>query len=618
MEKLNKWYPIYLNMLLSFKICPNTPTWASAAIPGFGSFACSVVGNGDSMEEISKWYTSVLYMNKYGFGIGHSLHKFRPAGAPFAGSKTTTKSPLKWLNAIQEMSVGMSQGDSGRGGANLVSMPIWHPSILEFIGYKNHPENMDIEFKPLMKSVMNSDLDIAKKEALINILDKSVPLRNFNMSVLVNDDFMRAVEEDKDWVLKFELPDHAWKQEITVKASELWDKIVTNAFQTGDPGLLFFNRINKDNHLMNIKGPIWATNPCGEQALGEWEICNLWTINLMKHINFYHGNISWAQLRDSINVAVRMADNLVTQNEYPAEVPELERNEKDQRRIGIDYTGLADAMYVLGITYGSKESYTLVNELYKFQRDNTRTYSAILGKKKGSFPLLRHTDLYNHGSEHYDKCPKCESKLIHHEDNEYYECTKCSWSIYRYLRNLELTTQAPTGTRSRMLGVSFGLEPQFGKWYKSKVMEGKEVYNVNHVLDWYVRNHSINIKKTREEVIKMIDDGAEFPFLEPWIEAYDLKPEQHIEIQSIAQTWVSNAVSKTINFDEKTTKEDLNKAYFLAWKKGLKGITIYRKGSQYNEVISGNDVCPSCESEDLLAVEGCVQCKACGWAKCSV
>ena len=262
MDKLNKWYPIYLSMLLSFKVCPNTPTWASAGIPGFGSFACSVVGNGDSMEEISKWYNSVLYMNKYGFGIGHSLHKFRPSGAPFAGSKTTTKSPLKWLNVIQEMSVGMSQGDSGRGGANLVSMPVWHPSILEFIGYKTHPEGIDMGFKPLMKSVMNCDLDIGTKEILIDILDKSVPLRNFNMSVLVNDDFMHAVEEDKDWLLKFELPDHAWKQEITVKASKLWDRIVTNAFETGDPGLLFFNRINKDNHLMNIKGPIWATNPC--------------------------------------------------------------------------------------------------------------------------------------------------------------------------------------------------------------------------------------------------------------------------------------------------------------------------------------------------------------------
>jgi len=148
-DRMNKWHPIFLRRLLNFELCPNTPTWSSAGIPGFGSFACAVIGNGDSLEEITKWYRDNAYMNRYGFGIGHSLHKFRPKGAPFGNSRSGTKSPLKWLNIIQEMSTCMSQGNSGRGGANMVTCPIWHPTVLEFINYKTCPEDQKVPVRSL-------------------------------------------------------------------------------------------------------------------------------------------------------------------------------------------------------------------------------------------------------------------------------------------------------------------------------------------------------------------------------------------------------------------------------------------------------------------------------------
>lgn len=1025
MEKLNKWYPIFLTMLLDMRVSPNTPTWSSAGIPGFGCFACAVVGNGDSLEEISKWYSDVLFMNRYNFGIGHSLHKFRPKNAPFGNSKTKTKSPLKWLNPIQEMSVSMQQGDSGRGGANMVSIPIWHPAVVEFINYKKYPEDIGIPARKLMKQIMNSNLGVHTKEAIVDIIDKQIPLKNFNMSILITNKFMQAVREDKEFELKFELSDHSWKYVDTIKARQLWDDIVFNAYESGDPGLMFFDRINKDNHLLNIKGAIYASNPCvtgdtlisvadgrnvvpikqlaqegadipvycqdydgslkisimrnprmtqkhakiykitldtgdiiratenhkfwltskeykklsdlkvgdslvplhkintgeanfngywvfnnsynkkiwehriiseyntgheiynnemvhhknyikndnslknlkirkkiskkskdvwknkhdyirkqmrkgwdpekrknlsrvilkkslskaldqeykaivydnkvmvekqceycskmfdieyirrevsycskqcsnfamwededfrkrrrdsynstiekrinelrnkqtevfldlkynlkrepsrgewrdrckkenistemyresspfqswnelteyafsynhrivsiefdgyedvyngtvdtyhnyfiggfhektkggkkdklvffntlncGEQFLMEHEICDLWTINLMKHINFYHKNINWAQLRDTINVVTRMADNLITQNEYPKEVPELERNEKEQRRIGIDYTGLADAMFSSNIKYGSDESYELVNQLYRYLRDHTRLYSAKLGKKKGNFPLLYKTDLYNENGKYSDvtKCPECSGDIIRHDNEEFIECDNCNWAKYKYLRNIELTTQAPTGTRSRKLGVSFGIEPHYMKWWKSNVMEGKVVYNISHNLEWYMKKWAHEHGMKFDELMEIVDtydkqgenglDTNDYltikrfnrEVMENWIETYDLSPEQHIEIQSQAQQWVSNAVSKTINFDDRTTIEDVDKIYKLAWEKGLKGITIYRKGSHFKEVIGEDMKCPECGSDQLLAIEGCMQCKECSWAKCEI
>lgn len=1113
-DRMNKWHPTFLRRLLNFEVCPNTPTWSSAGIAGFGSMACCVVDQGDSLPEITKWYHDTIFLNRYSFGVGHSLHKVRPAGSPFGNARSSTKSSLKWLNIIQELSISMAQGNSGRGGANMVTIPIWHPDVMEFIDYKVYPEDQETPARDIMKHIMNCDLGVDVKETLIEIVDRSIPLKNFNMSVLINDKFMEAVKNNEDWEMTFELPDHSWKKTVKEKAKKIWDKICIGAVKSADPGILFFDRVNKDNYIKKSHGDIYCTNPCltgdtivatadgqsdktikeladigkdvpvycydkggkvtirtmrhpritghnedvyeleldsgdkikatanhqfmlkngefkrldelkngdslqlmtkfdnslhkmfeGERSnmqlyrwiesngykrsehryiaeffhgeiapnhivhhvdhdgqnnrpdnleimskqdhdklhaqdmmgdknpmrrakyewskekwaeysanmskavsgnlngrysgvtheqikekaieltkqlqrrfsrkewqafaklhnipvqfskwrkdhlnggivgLAKWaalecgldkfididprivrrhhqmlnqgydcdiinqqvivhknceycsnnfdivshyreaafcslkcsakgrvvsqttknkacidfaitikkrhdklresqvkiygdlkfklqrdpmrkewiikckelgisaeisrksspfkkfkdlkqaavtynhkvigikyigketvyngtvdefhgffvggfqnksddvnrsvsyvynlncgeiplhknSVCNLWTINLNKHVDYFHGKISWGKLRDSINIAVRMADNLVTVNEYPKEVPAIEEEEKKQRRIGIDYTGVADVLFVLGQKYGSKESLKTISELYKFMRDTCYKYSVKLAKAKGSFPLLRESEVKwsETNSPDIKKCPKCDSRVVHYDD--YWQCTKCVYGNYKYLRNVAVMTQAPTGTRSRMLGVSFGVEPQFGKWWKSNVMEGKVVYNVSHMLDWYLRKlakqHNVKVAKVIE-IVESIEnknaievDGALLKdideLMSSWVETYDITPSQHIKVQATAQQWIDQAVSKTINAPKGTTAKDVSDIYFEAWESGCKGITVYIDGSHYKQVIGAEEKCENekCKSTNLLAIEGCVTCKECGWSKCSV
>ena len=499
----------------------------------------------------------------------------------------------------------------------MVSIPVWHPDVSDFISFKTNvrlanggKENA----RKMMKQIMNSDLPVKQKEKLVDLIDKSIPLKSFNMSILVNDKFMRAVEEDGEWVLNFGLPDHEYKVETTVMARKLFNMICENAWESGDPGLLFYDRANADNVVKKIKNGLFTTNPCGEIWLHPFSVCNLWTINLLKHFDFYHRKLTIGKLRDTINIAVRSGDNLTTVNHYPNEVPEIEKAAKEERRIGVDFTGLADYLYLSRIKYGSKDAEEEINSLYKLLRDTARAYSVRLGKKKGNFPLWRKSDYYisvdDFAAFKSQKCPKCGKKIEKYDD--FMQCSACNWAKFLYIRNMHLLTQAPTGTRSRMLGVSFGIEPHYYKWWESTVMEGRSVPGINRILDWYLRLTG------DKDVVKKINDGEDHPVLENWVESHDLKPEQHLKVQAIIQQWVDQAVSKTINLPREATMNDIAEMYMLAWKSGLKGITMYRDGSHFREVIGKKEECPECGSHDLLKIEGCSQCKDCAWSKCSI
>jgi ribonucleoside-diphosphate reductase alpha chain len=629
-EKMSKWYPVFLKKLLNMEISPNTPTWVSAGIPGFGSFACVVVDNGDDLGDLAKWYKDTMFLNKNNFGIGHSLHKIRPKNSPFGKSKIKTKSSINWLFPIQDLAETMSQGNSGRDGANMVSMPIWHPDIVDFIPFKMKAVSANGKSenaRDVMKIVMNSDIDPVKKEKIIDLVDKSIPLKSFNTSVLVNDKFMQAVKDDGDWEIHFQLPDHEYREKVTKKARELFDLICKSAWECADPGLLFYDRMNKDNVIKKVKNSLYTTNPCGEIPLHPYSVCNLWTINLVKHFDFYHRKLTLGKLRDTINVTVRAGDNLTTVNQYPKEIPEIERNAKAERRIGIDFTGLADYIYLCRLNYGSQESNDEINSLYKLLRDTARSYSAILGKKKGDFPLYRKS-AYKISQEDFDeiksssKCPECGKKVEKHDN--FVQCSSCNWVKFLHIRNMHLLTQAPTGTRSRKLGVSFGIEPHYYKWWVSNIMEGKQVYNVNRVLEWYLKQFSSRDDvddqyKGYDNLRKTIENG-DYPIdvLGNWVESHDLKPYQHLKVQAIAQRWIDQAVSKTINLPKNSTPSDIGELYMMAWEMGLKGITVYREGSHFREVIGKKEKCPECDSDNLLKIEGCVQCKDCAWSKCLI
>ena len=184
---------------------------------------------------------------------------------------------------------------------------------------------------------------------------------------------------------------------------------------------------------------------------------------------------------------------------------------------------------------------------------------------------------------------------------------------------MHLLTQAPTGTRSRKLGVSFGIEPQYYKWYTSNVMEGQVVYNVNRILEWYLKLECNKSGYKFNDLCTQIDNKTvSLPLLDNWVEAHELSPEQHLTVQATAQKWIDQAVSKTINLPKDTTAQEVGGIYMMAWDLGCKGITIYRDGSHYKEVIGKRETCPECESKDLLKIEGCVQCMQCAWSKCSL
>ncbi len=971
-ESVSKWYLVFIKKLINMEISPNTPTWTSAGIPGFGSMACTVVGNDDSLDGISKWYRDTTFLNKSGFGVGHSLHKIRPGGAPYGKSKIKTKSSMNWLFPIDDLSRLMSQGISGREGANMVSIPVWHPDILEFISFKTmvplangHKENA----RKMMKEVMNSGLGVKEKEKIVDLIDRAIPLKSFNMSVLVNDKFMCAVEEDDDWVFNFELPDHEHKIKITKKARDIFNLICKNAHETGDPGILFFDRANEDNVIKKEKGNLYCTNPCvsgdtmivtksghykikdligrdveiftgtgwlkvnsfkvtgtnkklfrltlyngqhidatsyhkfilcdgskkelkdlnigdelrthdlkingnihidgaylkgfllgdgnihgkqpvlwlyepkyccedrliksaeeitkgemninaiaeisfkhsfgksdrkrmvglaplshelfdyctkyrkslpegflnwdfrsktefiagymdadgtagdhhgfryqvssvskmllydfqlllqnigveshfslmkhseekdfknrggvchtqdsfrltigqkgsvllsrsvnfyrlesfakrnfkevksrgfrvksiesagvaekvyccvtnetdrmsisnglqisrcGEQYLHSYSSCNLWTINLLKHFDFYHRKITIGKLRDTINISVRAGDNLITVNSYPREVPEIEKAAKEERRIGIDFTGLADYLYLSRIKYGSKDAEGEISMLYKLLRDVARSYSVKLGGKRGSFPLWRKSGYNPNGADfsRTKKCPRC-GRATEIFDN-YIQCSNCNWAKFKHIRNMNLLTTSPTGTRSRMLAVSWGIEPHFYKWWESTVMEGKSVPGVNRVLEWYIkmwilREDTPKEYQSFENFCQAVDAGDCYPadLFGNWVESHNLKPEQHLKVQSLVQQWVDNSVSKTLNMSRESTVDNIYNIYMLAWKSRVKGVTVYRDGSHFREVIGKKEKCPECESENMLKIEGCVQCRDCSWAKCS-
>ena len=621
MEYMSKWYPIFLKKLINMEISPNTPTWVSAGIPGFGSFACVVTDNDDSLDGLSKWYRDTMYLNRYNFGIGHSLHKIRPEGTPFSRSKVKTKSSINWLYAIQELAENMSQGASGRGGANMVTIPVWHPDVLRFIEHKKYvhtPNKGRVNARATMKQIMNSDLSPNIKKDLVDVIDKNIPLKNFNMSVLINDKFMKAVLEGDKWKVSFALPDHAYTFEKEYEAQEIYKLICQNAWESGDPGLLFYDRINEDNVIKKVKNSIYCTNPCGEIPLHPNSVCNLWTVNLVKHIDFYHRKLSTGRLKDTINIGVRMADNLTTVNSYPKEVVEIEKSAKEERRTGIDFTGLADYLYVIGMKFACQDSIREIDDLYKFLRTTARQYSARLGKKKGSFPLYRKSD-YKPSKDlsEYKKCSRCGSSLERFDD--FIQCKECNWAKFLYIRNMHLLTQAPTGTRSRKLGVSFGIEPQFYKWYTSNVMEGKVVYDVNRILEWYLKLECSKSGYPFNDLCAQIDRGeVTMPALDNWVEAHELTADQHLLVQATAQKWIDQAVSKTVNLPKDATENDVAEIYMKAWRLRCKGITIYRDGSHYKEVIGKNETCPDCDSIDLLKIEGCVQCMACAWSKCSL
>lgn len=407
-----------------------------------------------------------------------------------------------------------------RRGANMGILRVDHPDILEFITSKQDTKE----------------------------------LTNFNISVAITEKFMQAVEKDEE----YELLNPRTKQAIKkFKARDVFNLIVESAWKTGEPGIIFIDRINKDNPTPSL-GEIESTNPCGEQPLLPHEACNLGSINLVHMVKSENGKyiIDFEHLKETIHVGVRFLDNVIDMNRYP--LPSIDRMAKTNRKIGLGVMGFADMLIQLKIPYNSDEALEIASKIMEFIEKESKIASSNLSKERGCFSNFIDSIYYKSGSNP--------------------------------LRNATTTTIAPTGTLSIIADCSSGIEPIFALSYIRKILDKTEMLEVNKYFEEIAKEKGFYSEELMKEIagegsiqnIEYIPEDIKKIF----VTAHDISPEWHIKMQSVFQKWTDNAVSKTVNFSAEATKEDVAKVYFLAYKEGCKGVTVYRDKSRDEQVLS--------------------------------
>lgn len=437
-------------------------------------------------------------------------------------------------------------------------------------------------------------------------------IENFNLSVGISDKFIRAVQRGGNWKL---INPRTGETVQTIEANTLFNQIATLAWRTGDPGLIFLDTINKSNPLLEAIGPIEATNVCGEQPLHPFDACNLGSINLAKHIikTADRARFDWDELEETVRLAVRMLDDVIDVSTYPLE--QIDYVVKKNRRIGLGVMGWADALYLLGLAYDSRPARKMAEKVAKFIYDVSWNESQRLAEERGPFPRFKISSFAKTG-----RTP---------------------------VRNVAITTIAPTGSISMAAGASSGIEPIFGLSYTKNVVSQQGLYYTNPIFLDKLKQSGLAKAEILNQVnqsggiqnIKEIPAGIKQVFKV----AHDIAWQNHILMQAAWQKWIDNAVSKTINLPNSATIEDVKGAYLLAWKTGCKGMTVYRDGSKDYQVLERGQtkkkaktsqpiiqsklkiepltkrgkigVCPECGAP-LTLEEGCKKCYVCGWSAC--
>jgi len=532
--------------------------------------ACFVLPVKDSIQEIFKTLGEAAYIQKNNGGTGFNFSLIRPKGDKVKNVPNAASGPVDFLQAYSAALSKILQG-AKRRGANMGILNIDHPDIFDFIRVKEVDGNMD----------------------------------NFNISVGVWDAFMEAVRQDKYW----QLINPRTKQPVKrVKARRLFNQIVESAWRTGDPGMVFLDRMEADNPTPTL-GRLWATNPCGEIPLLPYESCNLTSIVLSNHLKKVKGKgwyggpnyqIDWDKLAETVHLAVRFLDDMIEVNTYV--LPEIERTVKNgNRKIGLGVMGLAHLFYYLGIPYGSRESLRLAERLAKFIRKQAEAASLELAKQRGVF-----------GN---------------------FDISIFAGTAERY-RNATLLTVAPTGTISLLANTSSGIEPVFALvsqrqlFYEDKKRQRRTKQTT--IIDPVFSRILTHIKGSgKDKIIKALSEGADLTELDVpkevkrvFVTTDKVTPAQHVAMQAAWQKWIDNSVSKTINLPASAKVEDVAQAYMLAWRSGCKGITVYRDGSKSEQVVSIGagktaltDTCPECGAK-MRPGEGCYTCLACGYSVC--
>lgn len=509
----NETEKVFYGMMSRLEFIPNTPTLFNAGTRLGQLSACFVLPVEDSLDGIFTSAKNMALIEQSGGGVGFDFSRLRPKGDIVKSTKGVASGPVSFMR-IFDTGTEIIKAGGKRRGAMMAVLRVDHPDIVEFIISKQQPGF----------------------------------LSNFNISVAVTDEFMKAVEENREyWLINPRNKEKTKK----LKAREVWNLMARSAWMSGDPGVIFIDEINRQNPTPQV-GRIESTNPCGEQPLLPYESCNLGSINLSQMV--VDGKINWEKLRETVRNAVHFLDNVIDANKYP--LKEIEDITLANRKIGLGVMGFADMLVKLGIPYDSQQALGQGEEIMHFIEEEGHKRSEELGKERGSFRNFVGSIWRNKHSA---------------------------------LRNSTVTTVAPTGTISIIASCSSGIEPIFAVSFIRNVMNGTRLFETNPLFEAMSKNRGFYSAKLLEEIahtgsVQKIEDIPE-DVKRLFTTALDIAPEWHVRMQAAFQKYTDNAVSKTVNLPPDATEEDVRKTYELAWNSKCKGVTVFRYGSKPEQVL---------------------------------
>ncbi len=531
-----QWATVFYNMMARKEFLPNSPTLMNAGKELGQLSACFVLPVEDSMDSIFDAVKNTALIHKSGGGTGFSFSKIRPANDYVHSTKGVSSGPISFMTVFDHATETVKQGGVRRG-ANMAVLRVDHPDIEQFISVKQ-------------------DMGL---------------LNNFNLSIGATDNFMNAVDRGEEFSL---VNPRNGKSVKSLSAKSIFSKIVDCAWASGEPGLIFIDKMNEANPTPHI-GEIEATNPCGEQPLLPFEACNLGSVNLsvmVRRGSNGHPEVAWNRLEKTVRNAVRFLDDVIEVNKYP--LPEITDMVMGNRKIGLGLMGFADLLFRLSIPYNSEKALVLAEEIMSFVADKARQTSSDLARERGAFPNFK-------GS-------LFDTKNL------------------PVMRNATVTTIAPTGSISILAGCSSGIEPAFALAYTRRNLldEGDELHEVvpefaKVAMERHFHSSELIGKIAEKGSCKGMEEVPE-DVRGVFVTSHDISPSYHVRMQAAFQKYTDNAVSKTVNLPSDATREDVAQVFRLARQLGCKGVTVYRDGSRDKQVLNLNSEKPETKEEPVL------------------